>query len=287
MTNVYLRIVRSDGKEFYADGKRYGDADWGITKLSGIGIVESEYFTENKAVGDGDIVNGRRMKSRSISFDLVAKNVFMNKVLRKAAISFFNAKYDFNIYVTYQGETKWITGVLDVIDIPSNALREQQKVSGEFLCADPFFKSVDEFGADIASTTPLWTFEEIDDPDWGEPFDYYNFGQAIDVSNDGDVETYCRIVIRATGQVTNPKFMHNNAYIRIIDTMQPNDVVEIDIVNRSVTKNGENILAKIDRTSDFVGMTFEVGDNKVSYDADVGETAMSVTLFYNKLYLGV
>lgn len=287
MTNVYLRIVRSDGKEFLADGKRYGDADWGITKLDGIGMVESEYFTENKAVGDGDIVNGRRVKSRSISFEFVAKNAFMNKVLRKEAISFFNPKYDFDVYVTYQGETKWITGFIDALSIPSDALRVQQKVSGEFLCVDPFFKSVDAFGADIAAVTPMWTFEEIDDPDWGEPFDYYNFAKSVDISNDGDVETYCRIVIRATGDVTNPKFMHNDSYIRIIDTMKSGDVIEIDIINRSITKNGENILAKIDRTSDFANMTFDVGDNTVSFDADIGDTVMSVTLFYNKLYLGV
>lgn len=287
MTNVYLRIVRSDGKEFYADGKHDGSADWGITALSGIGIVEPEYFSENKAVGDGDIINGRRVKSRSINFSAIAKNSFMSKILRKAAISFFNPKYDFNVYVTYRGETKWITGVIDDIDIPSENLRNQQKVSIEFLCADPFFKSVDEFGADIAASTPMWTFEEIDDPDWGEPFDYYNFAKSIDISNDGDVETYCRIVIRATGDVTNPKFMHNNSYIRIIDTMVKNDVIEIDIVNRHILKNGKNILAKIDRTSDFAGMTFNVGDNTISFDADVGDTNMSVTLFYNKLYLGV
>lgn len=287
MTNVYLRIVRSDGQEFIADGKLSGDADWGITQLDGIGIPESEYFTENKAIGDGDIINGRRIKSRTISFSFLAKNVKMNKILRRSAISFFNSKYDFSLYVTYQGETKWIDGVLDAISIPSDPLRNQQKVSGEFLCVDPLFKSVDTFGYDIAAITPMWTFEEIDDPDWGEPFDSYNFSKSVDITNDGDAEAYCRVVIRATGNVTNPKFIHGDAYIRIIDTMQSSDVIEIDIVNRRITKNGKNILAKIDRKSNFVDMAFPIGDNVVEYDADVGETKMSVTLFFNKLYMGV
>lgn len=286
-SKVYLRIVRSDGQEFLADGKYSGDADWGIIQLDGIGSPESEYFTENKAVGDGDIINGRRIKSRSISFTFIAKNARMNGVLRRAATSFFNPKYDFSLYVTYQGETKWIDGVLDAISIPSDALRTQQKVEGEFLCVDPLFKSVDSFGYDIAAITPLWTFEEIDDPDYGEPFDSYNFSKSVDITNDGDAETYCRVVIRATGNVTNPKFIHGDAYIRIIDTMQSGDVIEIDIVNRRITKNGKNILVKIDRTSNFVDMAFSVGDNVVSYDADIGETEMSVTLFFNKLYMGV
>lgn len=287
MTNVYLRIVRSDGKEFIADGKLSGDADWGITKLDGIGTITPENFTEDKAVGDGEIVNGKRFKGRTISFSFLAKNIFMNKVLRRAAVSFFNSKYDFAVYVTYQGVTRWIDGVLDAIEIPSDSLRVQQSVSGEFRCPDPLFKSVDSFGADIAAITPLWTFEEIDDPDWGEPFDSYNYSKSVEITNDGDAEAYCRVVIRATGNVTNPKFMHGDAYIRIIDTMESGDVIEIDIINRKITKNGKNILVKIDRKSNFVDMAFSVGDNVVSYDADVGETEMSVTLFYNKLYLGV
>lgn len=287
MSKIYLRIVRSDGKEFLADGRLSDDADWGITAISGIGAASFENFTENKAVGDGDIITGSRIKSRDIEFTALAKNVHMNSVLRLSAVSFFNPKYTYQVYVTYNGVTRWIDAVLEAVDIPSDNKRNQQKITVDFFCPDPCFKSVDAFGADIAAVEPMWTFEEIDDPDFGEPFDSFNFAKNVDITNDGDVETYCKVVIRAKGNVTNPKFIHGDAYIRIIDEMQSGDVIEIDIANRTVYKNGNNILVKIDRSSNFVDMAFSVGDNVVAYDADIGETAMSVTLFYNKLYLGV
>lgn len=284
---VKIKILRSDGREFIADGSVNGEASWGITAIEGIGSLEFENFTEKKAVGDGDIIKGTRVKSREISIVTKAKNAALNKILRREAISFFNNKYSFRLYVTYQGETMWIDGIIEGLSIPNDNLREQQRVDVSFFCKDPYMKSVDAFGYDIAAIDPLWTFEEIDDPDWGEPFDSYNFAKSVDITNDGDVETYCTSIIRATGEVKNPKFIHNDAYIRFIDDLVTNDVVEIDIENRKVLKNGKNALAKIDRNSNFVGMVFPVGDNVVSYDADSGETNMSVTLYFNKLYMGV
>ena len=287
MSNISIRIVRSDGKEFFADGRQSDPADWGITAISGISSASIENFTENKAVGDGDIVNGNRLQSREIEFTAIAKNRSMNTILRRYATSFFNPKYDYRIYVTYNGTTMWIDGIIQAVDIPSDHVRVQQSVTVNILCPDPPFHSMDEFGADIASISPLWTFEEIDDPDFGEPFDSYEFLQGVDITNNGDLETFCTVIIKANGSVTNPKFTSGSAYIRVLDTMEKGDVIEIDIAKRRITKNGENILAKIDRTSDFVNMAFAVGVNTVSFDADVGATLMSVRVYYNKLYLGV
>lgn len=287
MRKVYLRIVRDDQQEFLADATYSGDADWGITAISGIDTAEFEVFTESRAVGDGDIVTGKRIKSREIEFTAIAKNSLLNAILRRAAIAFFNPKHTFKVYVTYQDVTLWINAELQAKSIPSEHIRNQQSVSISFFCADPYFKSVDEYGKDIASIENLWTFEELDDPDFGEPFDCYNFAKEVDITNDGDVETFCTIVITASSDVVNPVFYQGDAYIKINDTLHQNDILQIDVANRTIQKNGENIMVKIDRTSDFNSMQLSVGDNKISYDADDGALNMSVRVFFNKLYLGV
>ena len=52
-------------------------------------------------------------------------------------------------------------------------------------------------------------------------------------------------------------------------------------------KNGENILNKVDRTSNFAGMQMQPGINTVSYAADFGDNSLHVILRYNNQYLGV
>ena len=54
-----------------------------------------------------------------------------------------------------------------------------------------------------------------------------------------------------------------------------------------VRKNGENILNKVDRTSNFAGMQMQPGINTVSYAADFGDNSLHVILRYNNQYLGV
>lgn len=51
--------------------------------------------------------------------------------------------------------------------------------------------------------------------------------------------------------------------------------------------NGENVLVRVDRASNFAGMQMDVGENRVSFSADVGENDMHVVIYYNKQYLGV
>ena len=67
------------------------------------------------------------------------------------------------------------------------------------------------------------------------------------LDNDGDVDTYCKAVISANGEVTNPKITINDNYVRIIDTMQENDIIIIDFTQNppTVKKNGINCCLKL------------------------------------------
>lgn len=117
----------------------------------------------------------------------------------------------------------------------------------------------------------------------------YSFSNVVDFVNDGDVETYLRVVIIANGAVTNPSIIKDDKYVKILDTLKQDDVVEIDFTQRppSVTKNGENIINLSDRKSSFTGMQLDVGINQISYGADDGENNMSVSIYFEKRYLGI
>ena len=94
------------------------------------------------------------------------------------------------------------------------------------------------------------------------------------------------IVIEARGEVENPKVIQNDAYIRLLDKLASGDKVEIDLVENTIKKNGENCIRLVDRTSSFSGMVLGVGNNTISFGADNGDRNMNVVVYYNLRYLG-
>lgn len=279
--NVIARFIRDDGEELIVD-----ETDWGALTINGADAASYEIFTEKKAVGDGDYVTGSRVKSRNLEIAADVMNPINNDTLRHHAVSFFNPKHRFRIYLTYMGITRFIDGLLSAFQCPAQYIHTKQKFSCFFICSDPFFNDVDDFGQDIASETPRWGFPYMDHPTYKTLISVYNFERVVRFAYDGDVPTYFRAKITADGEVINPKLIKDNSFVRLLDTLQAGDIVEIDFEQATITKNGENVLAKVDRASDFTVM-MTPGDNTISFNADVGENVMHVRLFYNKKYLGV
>ena len=54
-----------------------------------------------------------------------------------------------------------------------------------------------------------------------------------------------------------------------------------------ITKNGQNVLNKVDRASNFAGLALQPGTNVYSFAADYGDNSLHVVIRYNKQYLGV
>ena len=120
----------------------------------------------------------------------------------------------------------------------------------------------------------------------GAPTGLFEFSEKVILNNDGDVDTYCKVVIKARGEVVNPKIIIGGKYVRIIDIMEDSDVITVDFTANPPTlqKNGSNFNGNTDTSSTSIGMELAVGDTEVSFDADDGTNLMEVQLFYNKLY---
>lgn len=282
MEKVGIKIIRSDSKSFVFD-----NASWGISKLTGLGCPKIQLFTEDKAVGDGSYVTGQRLSDREHGFVVTAKDKSLNATFRRQLIRYFNPMYTYDVYYTYQQEQKHIESKLLAPVIPSENIYKRITADITFLSVDPYFKSVDEYGKDIAAITGCFGWPYVSILNKGFLYGKYNFAQEVTIYNDGDTDVYGRFVIKATDEVVNPCLEQGDNKITILDTMVADDEYIIDLVNGKVTKNGINANNKIDRASDITSIIFKVGDNSISFGADDGDNNMQVVIYYNKLYLGV
>lgn len=282
--DVIARIVRSDGAELIAD-----ETDWGLIAIDGASAPEYELFTEENAASDGDTVTGKRVAARDLELEAAVMDAGLNAVLRASARRFFNPKYKYRVYLTYMGTTYWLEAELKTFRAPSTPIFEPQTWSVYFLAVHPYWQSVDDFGQDIASVTPRWGFPYMDSPTHGVLADVANFSRQVIFDYDGDVPAWPAITITADGAVTNPKLVKDGAFVRLLDELAAGDTVVIVTDPRGIriTKNGENVLNKVDRASSFVAMQMQPGTNTVRYEADYGDNNLHVVIRYNKQYLGV
>lgn len=288
MDKVTVRIVREDSKEFLLDGK-----DWRILSLEGFGTFENDISIVDNAIGDGGIYSADRMAQKDRTISAKSRNPVMNEVLRAFTLSFFNPKFEYTVYVTYMGKTRWFEGKIHMFDLPAGNIYRTMVLTVTFLSANPYLKSFDNFGKNIASIAPMCAFPFLCSVTPGTPQGttggIYNFAQKIVLENDGDVDTFCKAVFTAKGTVTNPKLVVNDHYVRILDIMSEGDVIIIDFTKNppTVQKNGVNFVGHCDRTSAFDDMALTVGDSIISYDADNGSNLMDVSIYYNKLYSAI
>lgn len=281
---VIVRIVRDDNSELIAD-----DTDWGLTTIDGADAPEYELFTEKNAVGDGDTLTGKRVAARDLELEAAVMDTRFNSILRDRARRFFSPKHTYKVYLTYMGTTYWLAAELKAFKAPSERITKKQTWSAYFVALEPYWQSVDDFGQDIAAITPRWGFPYMDNPTYGVLVSLANFAKKVRFDYDGDAPAYPTIVLNASEEVRNPKIEKDGAFIRLLDTLQNGDTVTISTNPRRIriTKNGQNVLNKVDRASSFSGMQMPPGDNTFSYTADYGDNNLHVVIRYNKQYLGV
>lgn len=282
--DVIARIVRDDSTELVVD-----DTDWGLTAIDGAAAPTYELFTEKNATGDGDTLTGKRVASRDLQLDAAVRDTTYNDVLRNRARRFFSPKHTYKVYLTYMGTTYWLAAELKAFKAPNTQIFKPQTFSAYFLAVDPYWQSVDDFGQDIAAVTPRWGFPYMDHPTYGVLVDLANYARKVVFEYDGDAPAYPTVTITADGEVVNPKILKDGYFVRLLDTLHKGDVVKLTTNPRRIriTKNGENVLNKVDRASNFSGLQMQPGTNTVSYEADYGDNNLHVVLQYNKQYLGV
>lgn len=257
-----------------------------LINIEGIGDIQTELNTQSNAFSDGSQFINQRYPEREIEIEFAYTADDSDRIAKRNLLSFLNSKHIFDIYITEGGATRWISTRLYAHKVINPHNSRALTCSATFVCVDPFFKSEDSFGKDIAAISSQFGFPWFNAINKLSPVGVYNFERQIEINNTGDLDTYPVFKIVCTGTVINPKVLVNDSYIRLITTLNEGDIVEINLVDKKVTLNGLNCMGVIDRTSSFSGMKLEPGDNIVKYEADNGDSSMVVNLYYFNKFVG-
>lgn len=293
-------IHRSDGQTFAMD-----DRPMGLVELEGVDAPAMEVFTEKNAVGDGDTVTGSRVAARDITIRAKSRGGIKNAILRARAVVFFDPQYTYDVDISYDGVTRTARDCrLKAVAIPSGSLYQPLDITATFLCPYGYLDGEGGMdGVDLNSITPRlgWPYVSmmkdgvpgkarsgLDDAP-GMLFGVYNYDKTVVIHNRGSAPTWVRGVFTAMGPSTvqNPKLIHGDAFVRVLYTMNPGDVVDIDTEKRIVRINGVNALNKIDKASSFGGMRVDPGYSVIGFDADTNPDQLSARVYFQIRYLGV
>ncbi len=293
-------IHRSDGQTFAMDDKPIG-----LLELKGVDAPAMEVFTEKNAVGDGDTVTGSRVAARDITIRAKSRGGIKNAILRARAVVFFDPQFTYDVDISYDGVTRTARDCrLRAVAIPSGSLYQPLDITATFLCPYGYLDGEGGMdGVDLNSITPRlgWPYVSmmkdgvpgkarsgLDDAP-GMLFGVYNYDKTVVIHNRGSAPTWVRGVFTAMGPgtVQNPKLIHGDAFVRVLYTMNPGDVVDIDTEKRIVRINGVNALNKIDKASSFGSMRVDPGYSVIGFDADTNPDQLSARVYFQIRYLGV
>ena len=293
-------IHRSDGQTFAMDDKPIG-----LLELKGVDAPAMEVFTEKNAVGDGDTVTGSRVAARDITIRAKSRGGIKNAILRARAVVFFDPQFTYDVDISYDGVTRTARDCrLKAVAIPSGSLYQPLDITATFLCPYGYLDGEGGMdGVDLNSITPRlgWPYVSmmkdgvpgkarsgLDDAP-GMLFGVYNYDKTVVIHNRGSAPTWVRGVFTAMGPgtVQNPKLIHGDAFVRVLYTMNPGDVVDIDTEKRIVRINGVNALNKIDKASSFGSMRVDPGYSVIGFDADTTPDQLSARVYFQIRYLGV
>lgn len=293
-------IHRSDGQTFAIDDKPIG-----LLELKGVDAPAMEVFTEKNAVGDGDTVTGSRVAARDITIRAKSRGGIKNAILRARAVVFFDPQFTYDVDISYDGVTRTARDCrLRAVAIPSGSLYQPLDITATFLCPYGYLDGEGGMdGVDLNSITPRlgWPYVSmmkdgvpgkarsgLDDAP-GMLFGVYNYDKTVVIHNRGSAPTWVRGVFTAMGPSTvqNPKLIHGDAFVRVLYTMNPGDVVDIDTEIRIVRINGVNALNKIDKASSFGSMRVDPGYSVIGFDADTNPDQLSARVYFQIRYLGI
>ena len=281
---VHVYFTRSDGREM-----RFDDAPMGIVGLEGIDAPKVDLFTEKNAIGDGDVVTGKRVASRTIKLEASTRIIGLGQQMRILLAAFFNPTYTFDVKFIYGDLTRTARDCeIKAMEMPTGNIYERFRITMTLMSPNGYLEDGGIQGGDINNVLPRfgWPYISLADRNKGALWGVFEFAQAHTFENDGDAPTFIRAIFKAAGEDTieNPALLHNDSFVRVKTVLQPGDELEIDTEKRIVRINGVNRLNLVTKDSNFAGMKMGVGTQTFGFSADTHEDQLSVRIYYAKRY---
>lgn len=279
-----LNVIRSDGLRHML-----GKEDWGVESLTGVDFPEIEIFSEPRGYGNGDIVTGKRKKSRLITF-MASFRASDDKYEseRRNVLGFYNSNYTYQLEVTYLGNTLLAKECeLVAANYPSANIYDSPDLSISLMSPYPDLFADNKETTSFSSVTPMWHWTRYYAPGGGK----LAFGEIT--KTDKKVINYLGsepapivITIKSTGYVPGIDIEMGLINTSVKTVLNAADVLVIDCDKRTVKKNGKDVPYSDFDARDLMQMVLGYGDNQIKISKD-GNTAFTAEVSFVGRYGGV
>lgn len=259
-----------------------GFEDFKVYALEGMTGLDFDFVTETAPQSPNTRIRQKRPLPRQIEL-----MIYCNGEHRAFLNRFFNPFAQGRLTAEWDGIKRWISYYPKPVSIIQPTVYRQLSVQVTLICAEPYWRDMDDYGKDIAARQPLMAFPFVMGRR-GLISEYRILNIDVPIQNGGDVAVGARIVFQARGDMKNPSMtLNGKEYVRAVLDMVRGDVLEFstDIDDLHVLLNGADVLHRTD-----IGMSFfqiPMGENMIRYAADEGTHNLRVTVYFTPLYLGL
>ena len=249
-------------------------------------LVDAEGITENASdiatsttpSMDGDKINNIVTQPRGIVLSMQIKDDVSVEDAKRYILRSIKPKQKGRLVLHQSGRDIQIAGVVESISMPRFGQDIIMQIS--LYCNDPYWHDVENVLLEISRVLNMHYFPVdvggLAFPAEGIPFGEYDLNMTRTYTNDGDAECGMIITIIALANVVNPTiYKTDGSFIGVNDNMVVGDeiIINTNRGEKSITKNGTNILSKIKPGSSFLQL--DTGDNELTIDSD-GDTEGNV-----------
>lgn len=262
--------------------------NYDVVEIIGLNPPTAAINTANVAGYDGARFNSSRVEQRNIVITLNIR--YPIEANRLALYKYFRVKRYIKIYYKNGSRDVYIEGYVESFENNLFGMTQQPQIS--IICPNPFWKSIKETYVDFSNLSALFEFP-FSISSSGIEFSRINKVTTAYI-NAGDVEIGAIIRFYATSnQILNPIFYNRTTgkYFGLNFDMHEGDVIIINSQqgekSAALLRNGQTTNILSSRQSGSSWITFEPGENEISYSADEGQNNLNVTVTAVQKFEGV
>ena len=264
------------------------DQNFVITHVEGLTPPASVISTGVVATMDGERQTNVRVDKRNIVITLkILTDVEQNRIL---LYKYFKLKAPCKIFYKNESRDVYIEGTVETFE--ADLFTALQEVQISIICAQPYFKALEEMYYDISQVLSAFEFPFAIDKN-GIEFSVLDPTLIAKVENSGDVVTGVIIEISANGAIANPKIYNTvtRGMFGLTLKMEKGDIVRIntnkgskkvEFVHEGITSN---IMNAIMINPDWFQL--EIGENFFTYDCESGNEFFNMQFSHVNMYEGV
>jgi len=272
---MIFKFIRDDNETLILDSSA-----WGIHTVEGLAYPDVSFDSQPYAFSDGSYWTKNQAEKRVISFKAIYRTRDQNFFVRDKIGSFFNHLANYEFYILgYDGKDAYFEGKITDFDIPVQLSNARVKFDLEFTSVNPFVQSVDDFGQNLNTVTPMIHYPRHYLVDEQLPYSVREFAQNVPISNTGNIDTgFVATVTFVENTTTFVITNHKSETINITKAFAAGDVLQIDTKNKVARLNGTAFYKGISDASVFFPLY--PGVNYLTYSSAIGESTLDINVYY-------